>query len=323
MQGRSSGPQDTALLVEAVNQLEDRLINQLQNHTLELRHGFEGVHQRLDDLSVTLGRQIQKVLEDNAALKNMVQTLIAGTHDIPTLAIIVPEVSRDWQGITHPMLLLHNQYRLHFLCSHTKQIVPCGPEKTGYEIKVTRKWVKDAAPVLQVGLVLVKVALLASGIPLPVPNLSNLLTDATKGSKYLDTALQLLKCPIEDAADSAMHTMNSPLENVEVYDVDNLVAEHGVTTVAGRLQLQERSRKAYETIKTLLENTHGRDFVKSCGLRKVEHSSGRTAWVLDNDATERAWMNSPLPEGGVAPVGPLPVPAPDPDSTRCCGCCVS
>jgi hypothetical protein len=239
-----------------------------------------------------LGRHISTVLADNAALNNMVQTLISGTHTVPTLAIVLPEVSKSWVGlIKSPMRLLRNHFRLYFLCSHNKQIAPCGPEGKGYKIEVTKKWVQDAAPVLRVGLVLVKVALLASGLPLPVPDLCSALADATKHCKYLDTALHLVTHPPDDDLKSAEHVMKSALETVEVYDVNSLVTEHGVTTQANELQLEEGSRKAYETIREVLV-AHGHNIALTCGLRQVTCSrTGRTAWVLDNDATERAWRD--------------------------------
>jgi hypothetical protein len=241
-----------------------------------------------------LGRHISTVLADNAALNNMVQTLISGTHTVPTLAIVLPEVSKSWVGlIKSPMRLLRNHFRLYFLCSHNKQIAPCGPEGKGYKIEVTKKWVQDAAPVLRVGLVLVKVALLASGLPLPVPDLCSALADATKHCKYLDTALHLVTHPPDDAMKGAEYVMQTSLETVEAHDVNNLVAEHGVNNQANKLQLQEGSRKAYETIREVLV-AQGHNIALTCGLRQVT-CTGRTAWVLDNDATERAWRDDVSP----------------------------
>jgi serine/threonine protein kinase len=239
-----------------------------------------------------LGRHISTVLADNAALNHMAQTLISGTHTTPTLAIVLPEVSKSWVGsLKSPMRLLRNHFRLYFLCSHTKQIPPCGPGGKGYKIAVTKKWVQDAAPVLRVGLVLVKVALLASGLPLPVPDLCSALADATKHCKYLDAALHLVTHPPDDDLKSAEHVMKSALETVKAYDVNNLLAEHGVTTQTNQLQLQEGSRKAYETIREVLV-AQGHNIALTCGLRQVTCSrTGRTAWVLDNDATERAWRD--------------------------------
>jgi hypothetical protein len=267
--------EENAFLKHAV--LEN--LKTIRNDLESLRRGQEA-----------LGKQVNRVLEGNTALNNMVQTLVVGTHGIPTLAVILPEVSNSWADVTQPMRLLRNHFRLYFLCSHTKQIVACGPEGKGYKIEVTKQWVQDAAPVLRVGLVLVKVALLASGLPLPVPDLCSALTDATKHSKYLDAALQLVNRP-PDLGD-AEYAMQATLDKVEAYGENNLLAEHGVAERAGKLQLEEGSRKAYETIREVLV-AQGHNIALTCGLRQVTCGrTGRTAWVLDNDATEKEWMNA-------------------------------
>jgi serine/threonine protein kinase len=253
-----------------------------------------------------LGRHNSSVLVDNAALNNMVQTLIAGTHIIPALAIVLPEVSTSWESVKHPMRLLRNQFRLYFLCSHTKQIAPCGPQGKGYRIQVTKQWVQDAAPVLRVGLVLVKVALLASGMPLPVPDLCSALADGTKHYKYLDIALQLLKCPPN--LGDAEYVMQTTLDSVEAYNVNDLLSDQSAADPISALQLQEGSRKAYEAIReVLVAQGH---FALTCGLRQVTCSrTGRTAWVLDNDVTERAWRDDVAVSAAPAPGSPISLAA--------------
>jgi serine/threonine protein kinase len=251
---------------------------------------------RLRHVQEVLGEKINTMLADSTALNSMVQTLISGAHAVPTFAIVLPEVSSGWKSVTHPMRLLRNQFRLYFLCSHTKQMAPCGLDGKGYKIEVTKQWVQDVAPVLRVGLLLVKVALLASGLPLPVPDLCSSLTDATAHRIYLDTALQLVT-----------HTFSDDTSPEFVYDKEKVLTEHDVTGPANELRLQEGSRKAYETINEVLV-AHGHNIALTCGLRQVTCSrTGRTAWVLDNDATERAWRDamataaSGSPGGGAAP----------------------
>jgi serine/threonine protein kinase len=270
----------TASLVASVRSISDGVAT-IQQEFVKLRENQEA-----------FGRQIGTALATNSALYNMVQTLITGTHSVPTLAIILPTASRSWKSVLQPMRLLRNHFRLYFMCSHTKQIASCGPKGKGYKIQVTKQWVQDAAPVLRVGLVLVKFALLASGLPLPVPDLCSVLADSTKHSKYLDIALQLVRCPLDDDLKSSEHVMQTTLDAVEAYDVNNLLTEHGVTTEANKLQLQEGSRKAYETIREVLV-AQGHNVAVTCGLRQVTCSrAGTTAWVLDNDATERAWRGA-------------------------------
>ena len=118
---------------------------------------------------------------NNAEVKAMLSTLLTGTHNTPTLAIVLP--------VVNPMPFVRNQFRLFFLCSHTHRLAPCSKDGKGYTITVTKQWVKTAAPVLRVGLVLVKPALSEHGIPLPIPDLPALLGDVSGlHAKYLDAA---------------------------------------------------------------------------------------------------------------------------------------
>ncbi len=53
-------------------------------------------------------------------------------------------------------------------------------------------------------------------------------------------------------------------------------------------------RDAYDAIKNTLV-TEGVNIPLTCGLRQVTDRKGRTgktAWVLDNDATEQAWREA-------------------------------
>ena len=139
---------------------------------------------------------------------------------------------------------------------------------------------------LRVGLVLVKLALLASGLPLPVPDLCSMLQGSAMHAKYLDAALQLVSHPPEDNLNSAEVCLDKSLEAIDKYEVNDLLVDQG----NARVGLQEGSRKAYETIKTVLEAS-GVNIPLTCGLRQVTHE-GNTAWVLDNKATEQAWKDS-------------------------------
>jgi hypothetical protein len=179
------------------------------------------------------------------------------------------------------MRLVRNKYRLYFLCSHTKQLAPCGPKGKGYKITMTKQWVLDAAPVLRVGLVLLKLALMATNLPLPVPDLCSALIDNAMHVQYLNAALHLVMNP-PDAIGQAEFVMQQTLDAIDAHDLSEAVKAKALK--------KEGCRKAYETIKEIL----GRDGVNiplTCGLRKVTHG-GKTAWVLDNDATERDWRGA-------------------------------
>jgi serine/threonine protein kinase len=235
---------------------------------------------------ILLGKQMEESLASHADLNAMVRALAVNTHGVPTLAIILPVVSSSWKSTFSPMRLVRDQYRLYFLCSHTHQIAPCGPKGKGkgYKITMTKQWVLDAAPVLRVGLVLVKVALLASGLPLPVPDLCSALAEKGMHAQYLNAALHVVSNPPDAALTSAEYTMQHTLDAIDEHDYSEY------KDAGAEARLQEGSRKAYEAIKEIL----GRDGVNiplTCGLRQVTHR-GKIAWVLDNDSAEKDWRDA-------------------------------
>ena len=80
----------------------------------------------------------------------------------------VPQ-SRSWAShIRDPVRLVQHEWVLYFLCSHSSQLAPCGPDKVGYRVRHAKDWVRKAAPVLKMGLVALKLALAAGGPP-PLP----------------------------------------------------------------------------------------------------------------------------------------------------------
>lgn len=227
----------------------------------------------LDVKSVSISNMHRKasMSEVITQMHRMLNTLVEGTHDIPTLAVILPTVSKGWVKKWNPMGLVTKNYRLFFLCSHTHRIAACGPKGLGYEISSTRPWVKDAAPVLSVGLGALKAALDFVGRPLPLPaNVPELLGIENLNRDYLNAVLSLVRNPLVEAARDL-----SPEELARV-QVDDKIVGQGYT-------IRERSRLAYETIKDVLKNNGDENIPVTCGLVKVS-PRGYTAWVLDDPA---------------------------------------
>jgi hypothetical protein len=264
----------------------------LKTGLTEVLHSLSAIHGELRELKenqVQLGVCMGKVLAGNAELNSMVRDLITDTHGIPTFAIILPVVSSGWKNRFSPMRLLRDQYRLYFLCSHTHQIAPCGPKGKGYKITMNKQWVLDAAPVLRVGLLLVKLALLASGLPLPIPDLCSVLVGTAMHAQYLNAALHLVVDPPDSANSTTELVMQQTLDAIEKHDVSHLVDAQKLQR-EGMVQMQEGTKKAYDTIRGILSGD-GVNNPLTCGLRQVTHR-GKTAWVLDNDATEREWRGA-------------------------------
>lgn len=240
------------------------------------------VHNKLDAIRRDLAGQLTEMTD-------MLHTLIQGTHNIPTLAVIVPEVAESsFHFFENPMHLIKNHFRLYFLCSHTHQVAHCGPAKKGYEITVTREWVKKAAPVIRTGLLLLKLAAMAGGLPIPIPDISPLLQDANKHSEYLAAALCLVENPLSDSAPATLKLTKVLKSSNGEKDSLGAVAQHGAGDTG--VTLEENSLKAYDTIQGVLTEK-GVDISSTCGLRKVT-CKGKTAWVLDDDATERQFRES-------------------------------
>jgi serine/threonine protein kinase len=249
-------------------------------------------------LETNVGAQLSKMRQDIGAIHNdlkvklgemtdMLHTVVQGTHSIPTLAVILPVIAP--KSILHmgSMHLLKHRYRLYFLCSYTHKIAHCGDGGRGYEITVTREWVKAAAPVLRTGLLLLKLGLMASGLPLPVPDLlTPLLEDVTKHSRYLNAALRLVENPVGDHEPNELKLKKLADAFTSAEGID-LRTQHGVGDTGA--VLEENTLKAYETIQRVFaeKNTS----IADTGLRKVTYK-GKTAWILDDDSTERQFKES-------------------------------
>jgi tRNA A-37 threonylcarbamoyl transferase component Bud32 len=251
-------------------------------------------------LETNVGAQLGQMRQDIGAIHNdlkvklremtdMLHTVIDGTHDIPTLAVILPVIAPKslFQSV-RTMHLLKHRYRLYFLCSYTHKIAPCGEGGRGYEISVTQEWVKAAAPVLRTGLLLLKLGLMAGGLPLPVPDLlTPLLNDVTKHSRYLNAALRLVENPAGDKEPNELELKKLANAFTSAEGID-LRTQHGVGDTGA--VLKENTLKAYESIQRVfaVKNT---SIAETCGLRKVTYK-GKTAWILDDDSTERQFKES-------------------------------
>ena len=64
---------------------------------------------------------------------------------------------KAWESLSLPDVGLHCKFRLRFLCEHSLEEVPCGPNGLGYPIKQLKDWVKQCVPLMKVsiGMVLV------------------------------------------------------------------------------------------------------------------------------------------------------------------------
>ena len=99
----------------------------------------------------------------------MLQTLITNTYNVPSLVLMFPVDAKGFFGKARS--LFQKEMCLMFVCPVTKKPAKSGPNGLGYRVKVTKEWVKKAAPVLIIGLKIAQLAMNAYGIPFPFPSL--------------------------------------------------------------------------------------------------------------------------------------------------------
>ena len=158
---------------------------------------------------------------------------------------------------------------LFLICDETKQLVECGPKGKGYYFNTSLLWVKEALPVLKVGLMLLQVELSASGLPFPLAAGSNYVFEKPDKHSFLKSAAGLLQGNI------------SP-ESLG-WDLDSALAEEEVAAAIRGLHAEGRMgniRLAYKVICTFLKEVDPN--LLYLGLVKVISSSGRVGWVKDD-----------------------------------------
>ena len=214
-------------------------------------------------------QRIEVCVDMQTAQSRMLGTVISGTYSIPTLCIVLPQVNRTVWSRFNPvnMHIVTDAYRMFFICSHTLRIVPCGPKGKGYKFSETKQWVRRAAPVIKVGLLLLKLGLLASGLPLPIPGLEDIV-DKDNSISYIDASIKVL----EGSDDDRFTEVNSSSFTIE----DHLVSLNRNDT---------EIRSAYEAIKTLLTDpSKGLDkqlqYLNM--LQRTCETTGITGWIRND-----------------------------------------
>ena len=203
------------------------------------------------------------VLEQISAMSNKVNTILQDTWKIPTLAVVLKKSKNR---------MFRDDYALYFLCEHTLELVPCGPIGEGFEFKQLKTAYANAfkkmAPILMVGLTMLKIAVTLYGIPIPLPDLSSLSNGDIK-SMLNDTMLQL-DVNEADASIKAIASSENPLD---------VINQAMVTT--------EQQREAYQF---LLQFLNKNEYMPhKFGLVKETTKSGITKWIKNDQAVIKSF----------------------------------
>ena len=248
---------------DSLDSFGNRLVAHLNDHSGSSSYAqWKLIEDKLDEQA----RRIQDFVGMQIAQSQMLGTVIGGTYSIPTLCIVLPKINKTILSRMNPfnVHVITNEYRMFFICSHTLRIVPCGPKGKGYKFSETKDWVKRAAPVLKVGLMLLKLGLAASGLPLPIPGLEDVL-DVAYSSSLLDTAINIVD-GINMDKDVSSLTVDQHLHSLTRDDAHQI-------------------RSAYEEIKSLLtDSSRGLDKHLQY-LNMIQRScteTGITAWIKND-----------------------------------------
>ena len=186
------------------------------------------------------------------AQSRMLNTLIDNTHGLPSLIVIFPSIDNKSP--------VQNEYRLFFMCSYSLQLVPCGKNGDGYIFTEPTEWLKKAAPVLKVGLSLLRIALsVASGFPVTIPG-SGFLSNIKNKGTAIDDVLTLLGTNDKYVG----HGNNT----------------HGPEFLSGLYSDDESVRSAYYAIATLMEKLDKN--LLYLHMVKKTSKSGITKWIRND-----------------------------------------
>lgn len=136
---------------------------------------FVRMFSKLDMMSTSMNQVHASVNEIKSGLQRTLGALaVLATEDVkkcPSLIWMIPDEptcpGRNWVKWANPKKLVKRSYLVYFLCQQTL----CAVEPP-IKISVSRNWLIHAAPVLKLGLMALKLAVNAYGLPFPLPNVS-------------------------------------------------------------------------------------------------------------------------------------------------------
>ena len=208
----------------------------------------------LNDINVQLAAQAQ-----------MLQEVLQGYHDTPILFCLKPMTPKGIHKF-NPLNALRDRAKLGFFCDYTKKPVACGPDGDGYVVTNLTEFVKKALPLLRLGLMILQIGLLSTGVPIPIAGLANSALDEADKLSFLKSAAGLLQ------DDVSMDAVGSSLDSMEAKDKLNRAVRN---IEAG--EDREQVRSATKVIAAFLDSKD--PFWKHIGVTKKISRSGRIGWI--------------------------------------------
>ena len=226
--------------------------NQVGYMSEEQAHEMEVLHREIQQATAA------GAVEQITAMNNKINTILQDTWKIPTLAVVLKKSKNR---------VFRDDYALYFLCEHTLELVPCGPKGEGFEFKQLKESYADTfkkmAPVLMVGLIMLKLAVTMYGIPIPLPDMASM--TKADSTKMLNSMMKSLDVTDMDSKIQAIASSANPLD---------VINQANITT--------NQQREAYTALLQFLDKPEYKPH--KFGVVKVTSKSGITKWIKDDPA---------------------------------------
>ena len=257
--------QKHALVLEGLRSI-DQAATSIRQEQAAAREDAEKSLTELEQMKLQLvkfGLGLSEIDSKISRQTELVQTLVQNTHDLPTYMMVVPVLPKGMRKYS-PMNLVRNKAKLIFICSYTKQPVVCGEHGDGYTVTTLSELTRKALPLLKVGLLLLQIGLLSTGIPIPLAGLAGTALSQADKLSYLRSAAGLLHDK------ESLDSMESSLDSMEAMDKVNRMVR-AIEASNGNI------RSSFEVIAAFLKSED--PFLKFLGMSKEISRSGKVAWV--------------------------------------------
>lgn len=199
--------------------------------------------------------------EELKAHRTMLKDILIGRYKVPAYFLLLPSLQSAKLTKTVKKWFFTTS-RLVFICPITLCPVSCGKEGTGYEISQSKEWVRRLGWALKISLYALKLALTATGHPLPIPNIP---------SEILE--------------------VNEFLSNLDEVVSSEMNLEPGENNI-GKAIKEDKHSISYETIRKFLFDYEEKDKKTTYTDSWLPNKTGLQLTLSDNDGTT-AWVSKP------------------------------
>lgn len=161
---------------------------------------------------------MESVMETGESVRvntRLLKVLVTGQHRYPRFVLTIPEDDdgsggrRSFREFFKPSRLFQQRFKVYFVCAVSLKL------GTPYSFKMTKDWVVKLAPVLKVGIMLLKVAAASAGLPLPNPLPSSVGGVDLSKVQFLDNLLSSVQeSAMEKGQEAALESIDDVMQSM-------------------------------------------------------------------------------------------------------------